>query len=453
MSDLAKRVSQQYAGYFRQHQARMAADAITPTILYIGCVDSRLDPEAILQVAPGDMFVLRVPGGIVPAQGLGDVCVAGAIELILDTGSIKHVVACAHSHCAFLGKVATGVEGFSRSSLSRLVSMADFARSQASTQADRVNDPASFQHALLEAFVQRNLQALREIRLVKEKEAAGEITLHSWYFDLEKGQIVVYDETTKRFMTMGTAVEEETTAVSSSPPQETAEPIETSPAPSTTTQPEETVVPPTPSSTAPPMGTQPSPLPRPLAPRPIRSSSPLQVPKKPTVSPPAKVTENAASEAVPVPSVAPTPVKVPSAAPVQRVYPEEVTPADDIPEPTQPPPDPSPRDRLKLELRDLLAGMQMPAKRLQLRRTLNQMTKPAHWQLVQEVVQEANDPQLGHSLRQLSIELSRSEARRELRKIISQVEASQQAHIPSGDWQQVQQEFLDVLKGLVTSRG
>lgn len=448
MNELAKRISQQYADYFRQYQTQMAADGISPTILYIGCVDSRLAPEQIMQVAPGEMFVLRVPGGIVPPQGLGDVCVSGAIELILSVETIRHVVVCAHTSCAFLGKVAEGVDAFSMSNLSRLVSMVDFARAQASTKADRQNDFDGFQQALLEAFVQRNLQALRELRVVKEKEAAGAIMLHSWYFDLEKGQIVVYDETSKTFEVLGEITTQ--SAPPSAPPQQPT--LISEPSPSISSTPGGTQPNPlprqTPPATAsrsvapkkpaiPQVGTQP---PRPTAPT---TTSRLAVPKKPAVASP--TSPQTSSE-----SIAPPPVKVPSAAPVQRVYAEEVATAAEVSQEKPPPPEPSPRERLKGELRDMMAGIQMPAQRLRLRRMLNQMNSPQQWQLVQEVVQEANDPQLGHSLRQLSIELSRSESRRQLRQIISSVEATQ---APTGDWQQIQQEFLDVLNGLVQRKG
>src|ERR1700761_5146884 len=79
--------------------ARAAADAQRPHTLFITCADSRVDPNEITQTGPGEVFVTRNIGNIVPAYGemLGGV--SAVIEFAVTGLQVKHIAVCGHSDC------------------------------------------------------------------------------------------------------------------------------------------------------------------------------------------------------------------------------------------------------------------------------------------------------------------------------------------------------------------
>lgn len=444
MDKLARRVAADFKAFFDLYEQQLQPGA-QPRLLYITCVDSRLDPEAMMGVSPGEMYVLRVPGGMVPAQGLGDVVVMGTVELALSTPSLKHIVVCGHTDCAFLYQVEEGVKGFELSGLSRLASMADYARAQAVTQFDRLKDPKGFHIALLEALIQRNLQALREIPIVKKREAAKEISLHGWYFDMTTGRLYIYDEPKHEFNYVQLDL-----------------PMPETPA-ATMPQPQPTVTPSAPQvaqPTPPPVITNPEPVTAPLpvaeAPQPVTPTGPTASPVAPTftpppppvvrpvTSPPPTAAESAQPQ--PIPSVAPLPVQVPHAQPVQRVYANEVVSAT---EQASEPPTPkatTPSSPVKDEFRTMFEAISSPLQRNRLRRRLNQLTTPIEWEAVAELLKEFNVPLVRQTLREISIELSNGEARSKLRNLLSQATSNGSS---TGDWQQqLQKDFTDILQSL-----
>src|ERR1700761_5246757 len=70
-----------------------------PHTLVITCADSRIDPEALMQAGPGEIFVTRNIGNIVPSYGemLGGV--SAVIEYAVSALKVRHVVVCGHSDC------------------------------------------------------------------------------------------------------------------------------------------------------------------------------------------------------------------------------------------------------------------------------------------------------------------------------------------------------------------
>jgi carbonic anhydrase len=493
MDELASHMSEHIGRYFKSHQARLEtlASDRPPTILFIGCVDARVIPELMLNVDPGDMMTIRVPGALVPPQGLGDVCVAGSVELVLSgLPSIKHIVVCGHTSCAFNARLVEGVDSYHLSHLARLMAMADFAQAQASTKVDKNTDPDGYLQTFLEFTIQRSIQALRELEIVKQKEKSGDITLHGWYFNLTTGQIMVFDEKKGAFEPADpTTVESTPVAAAESTAQPVASP-QTQPTPQVVAQ------------------TKPS-AQQPTPPQSETSSA------VPSVAPPPVA---AAHQATIIDVKAPEPVNVPSAKPVERVYVSEVSrvpttksvekqspsipaqqqrpapsqrpPVSQRPEPSQRPVTPQrptrqtsapPRpqqsksatsrpqptignsgeslqqaadnvqsvlDQQNLRnLGELLQDVSRPAQRMRLRNVLNQVKSPQGWQTVRNMVGSVQNADVRQALRELSIELASPDARSQLRDIISGL-ADPSGTTDGADMSKIEQDFLSILNNL-----
>ena len=70
-----------------------------PTALFITCSDSRINPNLITQTDPGELFILRNAGNIVPPYGLASGGEAGTIEFAVAALGVRHIIVCGHSHC------------------------------------------------------------------------------------------------------------------------------------------------------------------------------------------------------------------------------------------------------------------------------------------------------------------------------------------------------------------
>ena len=77
-----------------------------PGLLLITCSDSRIDPALITQTEPGEVFVIRNAGNIVPPWGEGTASgEAGTIEYAIEALGVQHIAVCGHSHCGAMAAV------------------------------------------------------------------------------------------------------------------------------------------------------------------------------------------------------------------------------------------------------------------------------------------------------------------------------------------------------------
>src|SRR6185503_14820783 len=78
---------------------RAVAEPQEPHTLFVTCADSRIDPELITQSTPGEMFVLRNIGNLIPAYGEMMGGVSAVVEYAVSLLKVKHIVVCGHADC------------------------------------------------------------------------------------------------------------------------------------------------------------------------------------------------------------------------------------------------------------------------------------------------------------------------------------------------------------------
>lgn len=431
-------ISESAGQYFTQHRNNFVK---APTAIFIGCVDSRVIPEMLLGVSPGDMMTVRVPGALVPAQGLGETSVSAAVEMALNRiDTIRDLIVCGHTDCIMLSTLAKGIDAFKEPNLAHWGNVADFIRAQANTRADHSTDPAGYRQALLEASIRRSLDTLREILVVAQKERAGQLALHGWYYDLEHGQIIVYNSSTDSF----------STASGEAAPTPAAPPVK---------------------DKGKEQARQKS-MPRPrgigkaaaagtgaasatVAARSVPSSEPPSV-EPASVEPVSVEPVSVEPTSVEPETVAPARVDVPKAQPVQRVYASEVTPASpetkpEIIEATPQVPQnivDAVNDPALDGLKEILADMGRPSGRMKARRALDNIKSPQSWRNVARLVGEIQDPQVRQALREVAFELKSPEARTEMRKILANLETGQIRDLQNLSAEDVRSEFDNLIRNL-----
>jgi carbonic anhydrase len=171
----------------------------SPEVLFITCSDSRINPSLITQTDPGDLFVLRNAGNIVPCYGHGTQGEDATIEFASAGLKVKHIVVCGHSGCGAMKGL------LEPASLKTLPAMKAWLRH---AEATRELIRGNYQHlhgdALLTATAQENvlvqLENLRAHPAVREKLEQRAITLHGWIYKIATGQVFSYDPDSGQFL-------------------------------------------------------------------------------------------------------------------------------------------------------------------------------------------------------------------------------------------------------------
>ncbi|MFE6824805.1 SulP family inorganic anion transporter [Streptomyces sp. NPDC057690] len=185
----------------RGELARLAREGQRPTQLFLTCADSRLVTSMITSSGPGDLFVVRNVGNLVPPPGeeSGDDSVAAAIEYAVDVLKVRSITVCGHSGCGAMQALLDTEPGGARTPLQRwlrhgvpsLERMADDGRPHARL-AGRA--PVDAIEQLCLTNVVQQLEHLRAHESVTQALRSGALELHGLYFHVGEAQTYLLTE-------------------------------------------------------------------------------------------------------------------------------------------------------------------------------------------------------------------------------------------------------------------
>ena len=173
-----------------------------PQTLFITCSDSRIDPNLITHTAPGDLFVLRNAGNLVPAFGATNGGEVATIEFAVAGLEVRDIVVCGHSHCgAMKGLLHPDYT-------SELPAVAEWLKHAEPT---RRIIRSKYGHlageALLDAAIEENvlmqLENLQTHPAVAVALAQDKLKLHAWVYDIASGEVFAYEDAAEQFLAVG----------------------------------------------------------------------------------------------------------------------------------------------------------------------------------------------------------------------------------------------------------
>lgn len=170
----------------------------SPEALFIACSDSRVETAMITQTDPGELFICRNAGNIVPPHTDYTGGMTASIEFATQALKVPHIVVCGHTDCGAM-KGAMNPEGLD--ALPHVRQWLGYARAAV----DIVNelapdaDDKTRMQMLLEQNVILQLNHLKTHPAVAVRLAKGDLRLHGWVYDIKTGDIVAYDEDEERF--------------------------------------------------------------------------------------------------------------------------------------------------------------------------------------------------------------------------------------------------------------
>lgn len=178
--------------------AKLATDGQSPKALMISCADSRVVPEQIMQAAPGDLFVCRNAGNIVPPFSQANGGVTSTVEYAVMVLGVRDIIICGHSGCGAMKAVANPETLAGLPNVAAWLRHADAAQKVVEDGYPNIDPVAKVQAVALENVVSQ-LAHLRTHPSVASAIARGEMALHGWFVDIHEGVILGLDGLTGRF--------------------------------------------------------------------------------------------------------------------------------------------------------------------------------------------------------------------------------------------------------------
>ena len=179
--------------------ARLASDGQSPKALMISCADSRVVPEHIMQAAPGDLFVCRNAGNIVPPFATQNGGVSSTVEYAVVALRVRDIIVCGHSDCGAMKALMNPGMLNDMPNVAAWLRHSHAAESIVRLGYPEMSDEEAVHSAALENVVVQ-LAHLRTHPSVAAGIARGEISLHGWFFDIAGGAMLALDGALGRFV-------------------------------------------------------------------------------------------------------------------------------------------------------------------------------------------------------------------------------------------------------------
>lgn len=186
---------------YREKFARLVKGQ-NPDVLFIACCDSRVVPNTFASCDPGDLFVHRNIGNVVPPKTAHhETSCSATIEFAIRALKVKHVIVCGHSECGAMQFFTQTSNDLSLPQVKQWLRYAEpsyqrFLKAENHPGFEHLND----HNKLSQINVLQQLDHLMSYPEVDERVKAGTLHLHAWWFDLETADVLQYESDADAFL-------------------------------------------------------------------------------------------------------------------------------------------------------------------------------------------------------------------------------------------------------------
>ena len=172
----------------------------SPEALFITCSDARVETAMITQTEPGELFICRNAGNIVPPHTNNTGAMTASIEFAAAALNVPHIVICGHSECGAMKGAMHSPEGLDE--LPHIKEWLGFSKAAVDIvkkKGAHLSEPEKMK-MLLEQNVMLQLQHLKTHPTVALRLAMGDLQLHGWVYDIKSGGVSAYDDASGEFI-------------------------------------------------------------------------------------------------------------------------------------------------------------------------------------------------------------------------------------------------------------
>jgi carbonic anhydrase len=182
----------------RKDHFHLLSEGQSPEFLFITCADSRIVPDLIFQTEPGDLFICRNVGNVVPPHGELPGGVSSTVEYAVEVIRVKHVIICGHSDC---GAVKAAMRRATLNGLPTTQQWLGYIEDGWRSQGLEANQTGaeSAVEKLIQANVLSQLENLKTHPEIRSGIERGTLEVHGWFYDILSGTIAAYDSESRTF--------------------------------------------------------------------------------------------------------------------------------------------------------------------------------------------------------------------------------------------------------------
>jgi carbonic anhydrase len=186
-----------YSGLFR----RLSRQGQNPHTLFITCADSRVLAELITGSKPGDLFVVKNVGNIVPPASVsGPNSTAAAVEFAIESLQVSDIVVCGHTQCGAMAALVRGIpHAEHQPHLAEWLEQAQLVRDAVARNYPEIADPVDLETVMAEENVLFGLENLKTYGVVQRALKADKVRLHGWMFQIRAAKLFAYNSEIGQF--------------------------------------------------------------------------------------------------------------------------------------------------------------------------------------------------------------------------------------------------------------
>jgi len=187
----------------KEAKFKKLASGQNPEVLFITCSDSRIDPNLVTQTEPGDLFICRNAGNVIPPHSNQTGGMTASVEFAVAALGVSHIIICGHTDC---GAMKGALHPENLDGLPHVKEWLGHCRCATEVVKEK---HGTLDDSMLEELTKENvLQQLQHIRThpaVAAKLATDQVQLHGWVYDIGRGEVLCYNESSKSFEPMQAA--------------------------------------------------------------------------------------------------------------------------------------------------------------------------------------------------------------------------------------------------------
>ncbi len=187
---------------YREAFGRLATGQ-APDTLFVACSDSRVVPNTFASTNPGELFVIRNMGNLVPPCGpdgksSGDGAEAGAIEFSVQSLRVRDIIICGHSECGAMRALIGDRNQLTMPNMSHWLRHGDKAL-ELLKSGYRIDPTIAPHNQLSQLNVLLQMEHVKSYPAVKKRMDEGSLQVHGWWFEIAKADVFAYDDSEKAF--------------------------------------------------------------------------------------------------------------------------------------------------------------------------------------------------------------------------------------------------------------
>ena len=197
--------NQLFRTYFKKNKEsllELVKSGQSPKALFIGCSDSRVIPDLMVQSNPGDLFVIRNVGAFVPPYKPDEDfhATASGIEYAVSVLNVKEIIICGHTHCGACMYLYETIEDSSLVHTKKWLELGQSAKVSAVLSLGADAPQEELLRLTEKLSVIKQIENILTYPNVKKRFENGDLCIHGWYYDIETGKIDYYNADSYEFL-------------------------------------------------------------------------------------------------------------------------------------------------------------------------------------------------------------------------------------------------------------